>query len=229
MPIDFFDSIASGYDQTNRILSLGMDGIWRRKMLAHLPAENGLRVLDVATGTGDVAILLAADLRVVEVVGIDVSEKMLQRVCQKKSAHDFSDKIHLVQGSGLLLSFPDKSFDVVTIGFGVRNFSDLMQGLKEAFRVLKPAGKIIILEFSIPAAFMLRAMYRLYLQHFVPLIGGLCTGQRFAYNFLVRSILVFPDGYRFMRMLVQVGFFSTGNQGLLGGGVTIYSAVREQE
>ena len=229
MVTDLFDAVASGYDKTNRILSFGLDPAWRNKMLVHLPAGTGLRVLDMATGTGDVALALARDVRVREVVGIDLSEGMIKLAREKIAQSGFSGKVRLVQGSALALDFPDRSFDVVTVGFGVRNFSDLMQGLMEAFRILKPKGKIIVLEFSLPASFFVKAGYVFYLKHVVPSLGAFCTGRRAAYDYLVRSILAFPCGERFSRILAQVGFLTHKRYALACGGVTVYVAERGQE
>ncbi|MBF0331046.1 MAG: ubiquinone/menaquinone biosynthesis methyltransferase [Candidatus Omnitrophica bacterium] len=229
MPIDLFNSISAGYDQTNRVLSFGLDRTWRDRMREHLPAGNGLRVLDLATGTADVAIAMASDPRVVEVIGIDLSDGMLSLGKEKVFAKGLSDKVRLEKGNALALEFSDKSFDVVTVGFGVRNFGDLIKGLTEAYRVLKPGGRIIALEFSLPASPLSRSGYRFYLKWCVPFIGGLCTGRISAYNYLVRTILAFPYGERFERIMAQVGFMDGARCSLMAGGVTIYTAVRARE
>ncbi len=229
MPTDLFNAIASGYDKANWILSLGLDQLWRRKMVSFLPRGNGLRVLDLATGTADVAIAMAGDPRVAEVVGVDLSDEMLRCGREKVIAQGFSGKIRLMKADVFALDFPERSFDVVTIGFGARNFDDLMQGLMGASRVLKPGGKIIVLEFSMPEGVIVRLGYGVYLKCLVPLIGVLCTGKLSAYNYLVRTILAFPYGERFCRILAQVGFIPQGRYKLALGGVTIYTAVRGQE
>jgi demethylmenaquinone methyltransferase/2-methoxy-6-polyprenyl-1,4-benzoquinol methylase len=173
-----------------------------------------------------VAIALAGDERVARVVGVDLSEGMLDLARAKVSRRGLSDKVSLVRGDVLALDVPDNSVDAITVGFGVRNFSDLMKGLKEAYRVLKPGGRIIILEFSMPASWFLKAFYGFYLNCCVPLIGAICTGRLSAYNYLVRTIMAFPSGENFSRILSQAGFKAGVRHPLMFGIVTVYTAER---
>jgi demethylmenaquinone methyltransferase/2-methoxy-6-polyprenyl-1,4-benzoquinol methylase len=222
MSTEIFNAIAPRYDMTNRILSLGMDTGWRRKILEHLPTGRDLRVLDLATGTGAVAMALARDERVAEVVGVDLAESMLCIGRAKVARELLGSKVNLLVGDALALDFPDRRFDAVTVAFGLRNFPDVMKGLMEAYRVIRPGGRLIVLEFSSPQKFPQKYVYVFYLNILVPLIGTLLTGKREAYCHLSSTVRAFPYGERFSRMIAQVGFEDVEHCELAMGAVTVY-------
>lgn len=198
-----FNDIASSYDRLNHIMSFGIDRSWRRKAVrAIADSEQPLRVLDVATGTGDFAIAIAKKLsQGSEIVGIDLSEQMLEVGRQKVPRN-----IALQQGDVECLDFEEDSFDRVSVAFGVRNFEHLEQGLSEMYRVLRPGGKLVILELSYPDNPFLLGCFNLYALHFLPFIGGLISGQKEAYAYLPKSILAFPKAEKFVPLLRQLGF-----------------------
>ena len=198
-----FNDIASSYDRLNHIMSFGVDRSWRRKAVrAIADSEQPLRVLDVATGTGDFAIAIAKKLsKGSEIVGIDLSEQMLEIGRQKVQGN-----IALQQGDVECLDFEEDSFDRVSVAFGVRNFEHLEQGLSEMYRVLRPGGKLVILELSYPDNPFLLGCFKLYALHFLPFIGGLISGQKEAYVYLPKSILAFPKAEKFVPLLRQLGF-----------------------
>ena len=198
-----FNDIAPSYDKLNHIMSFGIDRSWRRKAVrAIADSEQPLRVLDVATGTGDFAIAIAKKLsQGSEIVGIDLSEQMLEVGRQKVSGN-----IALQQGDVECLDFEEDSFDRVSVAFGVRNFEHLEQGLSEMYRVLRPGGKLVILELSYPDNPFVLWCYKLYALHFLPFIGGLISGQKEAYAYLPKSILAFPKAEKFVPLLRQLGF-----------------------
>ncbi|MBF0618842.1 MAG: bifunctional demethylmenaquinone methyltransferase/2-methoxy-6-polyprenyl-1,4-benzoquinol methylase UbiE [Candidatus Omnitrophica bacterium] len=222
--MSMFDRIALQYDALNGILSLGMDIGWRRAMIQELPAATGLQVLDLATGTADVAILLAQDARVARVVGIDVADKMLEIGAGKVQKAGLSEKIELRNIDACALPFPQACFDVVTVAFGVRNFPDLMRGLMEARRVLKPGGRFLVLEFSAPQNPILKPFHAVYLHGIVPFLGGFLARDLKAYQYLSRTIRMFPYGEQFSRILKQVGFTIVSRVELALGAVTMYRA-----
>ncbi len=224
MSTEIFNAIAPRYDATNYALSLGMDIGWRRRITDHLPVGDSLAALDLATGTADVALVLARHPRVGRVVGIDVATGMLDLARAKVRKAGFERKIELAAGDALALDFPDESFDVLTVAFGIRNFSDLMRGLAEAYRVLKPGGCFIVLEFSTPRGFVQRAVHGFYLKHMVPFIGMLLTGRKEAYAYLSRTVKAFPYGDRFSRIIRQAGFGHVERVELAMGTATIYVA-----
>lgn len=226
MSTEFFDAIASRYDVTNYVLSFGMDIGWRRRMLFYLPEEGGVEVLDLATGTADVAIMFARHPRVRRVTGIDVAEAMLGQALAKVLKAGLAHKIELTAADALGLTFPDDKFDVITVAFGVRNFSDLMKGLSEAYRVLKPGGRFIVLEFSTPRGLFQKAVHAFYLMRLVPFVGMLLTGKGEAYAYLSRSAKAFPYGGRFERILRQAGFSRVEREELTLGTATIYVAIK---
>ena len=198
-----FNSIAPDYDRLNHIMSWGIDRGWRKKAVrALVDSSEPLRILDVATGTGDLAIDMARKLPPEsEIIGIDLSEKMLE-VGRKKVPQNVS----LQWGDVEALDFPEESFDRVSVAFGVRNFEHLEQGLSEMFRVMRPGGKLVILELSYPDNAFLLWCYKLYALRLLPFIGGLISGNRAAYTYLPNSILRFPKADQFVPILQRVGF-----------------------
>ncbi|MDP2654169.1 MAG: bifunctional demethylmenaquinone methyltransferase/2-methoxy-6-polyprenyl-1,4-benzoquinol methylase UbiE [Candidatus Omnitrophota bacterium] len=220
-----FDSIARGYDTANRLLTFGMDLGWRRKMLQSLPEGNGLAALDIATGTGDVPILMAQEQpRITRIHGLDLARDMLAKAGEKIRAAGLEEKIELRHGDAMGLPFPPGTFDLVTTAFGIRNIPAVNKALMEIFRVLKPGGRVLILESSVPENILMKAGYIVYLRAFMPLIGWAVSGNYKAYRYLNQTTERFPCGERFCRILKQTGFLNPKARPLCGGAATIYSA-----
>ncbi|MBO4282931.1 MAG: bifunctional demethylmenaquinone methyltransferase/2-methoxy-6-polyprenyl-1,4-benzoquinol methylase UbiE [Bacteroidales bacterium] len=198
-----FDAIAPDYDRLNHIMSFGIDKRWRRRAVRTIAdSQKPLRILDVASGTGDFAIAIAKKVHPEsEIIGIDLSEKMLE-VGRTK----VPDNITLQQGDVEALAFPDDHFNRVSVAFGIRNFEHLEQGLSEMHRVLRPGGKMVILELSYPDNPFLLWCYKCYTLHILPFIGGLISGDRKAYTYLPHSILAFPKADVIVPMLENIGF-----------------------
>ncbi len=198
-----FDEIAPTYDFLNHFLSGGTDIYWRwqtvRKVRANLPSHEAPKILDVATGTGDLAVMLAK-IPNSDIIGIDLSDEMLKRARLKKPT------IRFELGEAESLNFPDETFDAVTAGFGARNFENLQQGLNEFYRVLKPKGVAAILEPMIPRNGIIKNIYQWYFKHMLPKVASLFTKSDFAYDYLPRSVAVFPQGEDFLAYLKRAGF-----------------------
>jgi demethylmenaquinone methyltransferase/2-methoxy-6-polyprenyl-1,4-benzoquinol methylase len=216
-----FDNIAYRYDFLNRFLSGGTDILWRKKMLAELRSLSPKTILDVATGTGDVAIMAAKMLKPEKVTGIDISEKMLEIGRKKITKLLLNNKIDLLLGDSEAINSADNSFEAVTVAFGVRNFENLEKGLSEILRVLKPGGKLVILEFSRPVG-AFRWIYNLYMNNLAPFFGRLFCKDKEAYQYLHSSVKAFPEGETFLHILQQVGFKETTLNRLSLGICTIY-------
>ncbi len=218
-----FDRIAGKYDLLNHLLSFGLDLHWRKKMSCFLPAGNGLSFLDLATGTGDqlISIMNRTD-RILQAVGVDMSAQMLEIAGKKIKKYNWHTKVHLQSGEGGKIDFPDNTFDVVTISFGIRNFSDLQLSLSEIWRVLKPAGRLLILEFSLPQNPVLRRLHLFYLRRILPCIGRTISGDDYAYRYLNETIETFPYGDSFCSLLSKSGFAQVEAKALTGGIVMIY-------
>ena len=220
-----FDSIASRYDLLNRILSLGLDVRWRRRAVRTLSSSPPARLLDLATGTADVAIAAARRLDA-EIIGLDMSERMLERARRKVRNAGLDGRVSLRQGTAEALPFEPESFDAVTVAFGVRNFADLDRGLSEMARVLRSNGAAVVLEFSTPRGRCLSHLYRWYAYHLLPRIGGLISGNREAYEYLPRTATAFPSSWSFARLLRNAGFAHVTWEELSGGICTVYYAVK---
>lgn len=216
-----FDSIAYRYDFMNHFLSGGIDVYWRKKAISELSIIKPRNVLDVATGTGDVAILTQQLLEPERIIGIDLSEGMLQLGRQKVAKLGLSDKIELLKGDSEIMKFADNTFDAITVAFGVRNFENLGKGLAEMHRVLKPGGKLMVLEFSKPGK-GLQGLYNLYMKVVAPAVGKFVTKNRDAYRYLNDSVQAFPEGRNFLGILEKTGFKSTYLKRLSFGISTIY-------
>jgi demethylmenaquinone methyltransferase/2-methoxy-6-polyprenyl-1,4-benzoquinol methylase len=202
-----FDRIARRYDLLNRLLSFRRDVGWRRRLVRHLPQRPGQHVVDLATGTGDVLMaLLKTRGRVHCAFGIDPAGRMLGLARDKLAARGLMDRVRLVQGDAVHLALRDNGCDAATMAFGIRNVPDVAATLGEIRRVLKPGGRILILEFSLPENEAVRAIYLLYLRHIVPRIGGLISGDAAAYRYLNDSVEEFPDGKDFCAALRDAGF-----------------------
>lgn len=221
-----FDSIAWRYDFLNHFLSFGIDNIWRRRAIKIIArhVKNPI-ILDVATGTGDLAIS-AMKLNPVRITGIDISEGMLERGRKKIVRKGFEDKIGLVRCDSENMQFPDNTFDVAMAGFGVRNFRDILKGLSEMYRVLRPDGFLMILEFSNPQGSLFRRIYNFYFRRILPLTGRLFSGNRIAYSYLPDSVIRFPDNDKFAALLREAGFINTEQKRLTGGIVSIYTGFK---
>jgi demethylmenaquinone methyltransferase/2-methoxy-6-polyprenyl-1,4-benzoquinol methylase len=216
-----FDNIASRYDFLNRFLSGGIDILWRKKMISMLKADKPRFLLDVATGTGDVAIMSAKILRPQKITGIDISEGMLVIGRKKIAKLLLNNQIELIKGDSEAINSGDGSFDAVTVAFGVRNFENLEKGLSEIHRVLKPGGKLVVLEFSRPSG-PFRLIYNFYMQRLAPGVGKLFSKNREAYQYLHSSVKAFPEGETFLHILQQGGFHETSLNRLSLGICTIY-------
>lgn len=218
-----FDTIAPRYDLLNHVLSSGLDVVWRRKAVNLLAPHSPKRILDVATGTADLAIA-AVRLRPQQIVGIDLSEEMLRIGREKITRRALEQWISLQRGNAEQLDFPDGSFDAVTIAFGVRNFSNLERGLSEVYRVLAAGGWFVILEFSRPRSFPIRQLYRWYSRTIIPRLGGWISKHRDAYEYLPKTVDEFPDGEEMLAILRTIGFSPVTAYPLTFGIVTIYVA-----
>lgn len=218
-----FNRIAPAYDILNHILSLGQDFLWRRKVADGLDKEQKLRVLDLATGTGDLLLsLLRRNPNIVEAVGLDISENMMA-LCRKKIArHKFSDRVRLVRADAVNNPFMEESFDVVTMSFGIRNTPDPLETLIEIRRLLRPGGIALILEFSMPTNRILKNCHRLYLNSLVPLIGRIISGDVNAYRYLCTSIENFAGTEDFSRLIFNAGFSNVQITSLTFGVACIY-------
>ena len=221
-----FDSIAPNYDLLNRGTSLCVDTLWRAKMIKQLDPAVHRRILDVATGTADVAIQTVKRAKVDHVTGLDLSEGMLAYGRKKVTKQGLDDLIELVQGDSEDLPFPDDSFDAVTVSFGVRNFENLEKGLAEMQRVLRPGGKLVVLEFSRITFAPIRWAFNFYFGKIMPLIGRLQSKDPRAYSYLFESVQHFPSGQAFVRILDGVGYNQTACKPLTLGIASIYTAYK---
>ena len=217
-----FDKIAFRYDFLNRFLSVGIDISWRKKAIKQLKTLQPKYILDVATGTGDVAILADKMLHPTKIIGIDISTGMLEIGKKKIEKLQLQNKIELLEGDSETINFPDNSFDAITVAFGVRNFQNLEQGLSEMLRVLKPGGKLVILEFSRPKNFAFKGVYNLYMNYLAPGFGKLIAKNKDAYQYLNDSVQRFPEGENFINILNKSGYKSTYYTALTLGICSIY-------
>lgn len=222
-----FDKIAPKYDTLNRVLSLGVDVWWRKKALSYLQESKPRKILDVATGTADVAIMAAKMLQPESITGIDISNQMLDFGRIKIKDQGLDAMITLETGDSENLRFEDNSFDAVTVAFGVRNFEHLEKGLADMCRVLRPGGRVVILEFSKPRLFPFKQLYNAYFKYVLPLIGRLTSRDIRAYTYLFESVQVFPEGDDFLQKLHQTGYHQPTCKRLTLGICSIYSAIKK--
>ena len=222
-----FDGIAGTYDLLNHLLSAGVDILWRRWTIDALELKAGCWILDLATGTGDLGLEAAARDSGVRVVGADLSRPMLRLGTRKKEKRP--GQLFFLCGDAERLPFSDARFQAVTIGFGVRNFSDLATGLREIYRVMRPGGRLAILEFSRPRAFLLRRVYFFYFKYILPGIGRLVSRNPRAYRYLYESVMDFPEGDAFLRRLARAGFVEPEERRFSFGIATLYMARKNEE
>ncbi|MBT5506609.1 bifunctional demethylmenaquinone methyltransferase/2-methoxy-6-polyprenyl-1,4-benzoquinol methylase UbiE [Cyclobacteriaceae bacterium] len=217
-----FNSISGKYDFLNHFLSLGIDILWRKRAVRLLKKHQPKLILDIATGTGDFAIE-ALSLNPEKIIGVDISEGMLSVGREKLIKKNLTDKIELISGDSEFLPFKDNFFDAVIVSFGVRNFENLEKGLSDMLRVLKPGGKVVILEFSKPKSFPFKQIYQFYFQWILPKIGKLISKNHAAYTYLPDSVEAFPDGDDFLNILNKIGFQKNQCTPLTLGISSIYS------
>lgn len=224
-----FEKIASRYDLANRVLSLGLDKSWRKRMLDFLPEKKSMVHLDVATGTGDVIVLLRSSSNLIsKSIGIDKSPKVLMLAEKKIIRHPFYSSTTLKIGDGEKLPLDASSVDVATLAFGIRNFASVEKGLAELYRVLKKGGRAMILEFSTPKNSLIRLLYFFFLRTFVPLVGGVISGSLSSYRYLNRTIESFPSGDDFVALMQKSKFENIFVVPMLFGGVTLYVGERKK-
>ena len=220
-----FNSIAGKYDFLNHFLSAGIDIYWRKKAISLLQKSQPKQILDIATGTGDFAIE-ALKVNPEKITGIDISDGMLAVGREKLQRKGLASKIELLNGDSENLQFEAGTFDAVTAAFGVRNFENLEKGLSEMNRVLKPGGRVVILEFSKPTAFPMKQGYNFYFKNILPVFGKLISKDQSAYTYLPESVQAFPDGRAFLAILEKVGFKDTQWQSLTFGICSIYTGIK---
>lgn len=223
---EMFDSIAPRYDLLNHTLSMQVDRLWRRRAVRIVRRCRPRRILDVATGTGDLAIALARSIRDVRVLGVDLSQRMLDAARAKVAARGLDGRIVLEQGDAERLAVADASVDVATVAFGVRNFGDLEAGLRELARTLKPGGTVVILEFSRPRCRLFRTIYEFYTGRILPRIGGWVSRDKRAYEYLPASVGAFPSPKEFLSLLAQAGFRNCRARSQSFGIAQIYTGQR---
>lgn len=220
-----FNSISGNYDFLNHFLSLGIDVRWRKKAINLLRESNPQQILDVATGTGDFAIATLS-LNPDKVIGVDISEGMLEVGKKKMKDRGLDGKIELRLGDSENLPFPENKFDAVIVAFGVRNFETLEKGLAEMLRVLKPGGKVVVLEFSKPRSFPFKQFYNFYFNFVLPKIGRMVSKDPAAYTYLPESVQAFPDGSDFVNILSRLGYKNTTCKPLTFGISSLYTGIK---
>ena len=221
-----FDTISGNYDGLNRVISFGIDIKWRKKVLKLVSDKNPKTVLDIATGTGDLAILMT-NTSAEKIIGLDISAGMLEVGRNKIKAKNLSDKIEMILADSENMPFEDNTFDAITVAFGVRNFENLDKGLTEILRVLKPDGIFVILETSVPDKTPYKQGYSFYSKNILPLIGKLFSKDNSAYQYLSESASVFPYGEALNNILRKIGFIEVKSMPQTFGVATIYSASKK--
>lgn len=221
-----FDTISGNYDDLNRVISFGIDVKWRKNVLKLIAEKKPTTILDIATGTGDLAILMAAT-NAEKIIGLDISAGMLEVGKKKITEKKLDNKIEMVLGDSENIPFENDYFDAITVAFGVRNFENLEVGLSEILRVLKPGGRFVILETSVPTQFPFKQGYHLYTKNILPLIGKLFSKDKVAYSYLSESASHFPYGEGLNNILRKVGFIDVKHLPQTFGVATIYSASKK--
>jgi demethylmenaquinone methyltransferase/2-methoxy-6-polyprenyl-1,4-benzoquinol methylase len=223
-----FDQISPTYDRVNRVMTFGLDQIWRKKLCAFLPEKKQMCILDCATGTGDQIIALMEkrpDIAIV--IGIDLAETMIELGKDKIAEKQYANQITFQVADALQIPYPDNHFDCVTISFGIRNVTDIMAAFKEFRRVLKPGGRVLILEGTIPRTKWLRSLHLFYLRHFLPRIGGLISKNFKAYRYLNKTIETFPQGEMLNGKMRAAGLIKVHSNLIFGGITTVYQGDKD--
>lgn len=221
-----FDTISGNYDGLNRVISFGIDIKWRKKVLQIVKSSNPKTILDIATGTGDLAILMT-ETNAEKIIGLDISVGMLEVGKQKIASKNLSQKIEMMVGDSEKMPFEDNTFDAITVAFGIRNFENLEKGLSEILRVLKPNGSFVILETSNPTKSPYKQGYVFYTKNILPLIGKIFSKDNVAYGYLSESASVFPFGEALNNILKKIGFINVVDMPQTFGVATIYSASKK--
>ncbi len=221
-----FNNISKTYDFLNHFLSLGIDIIWRKKAINELIKDKPQTILDVATGTGDFAFEALEKLKPKKIIGVDISQGMLNIADKKILKRGKSDVFEVRLGDSEKLLFDNDSFDAVTVAYGVRNFENLEKGIADMLRVLKPNGKAVILEFSKPKAFPIKQLYNFYFSYITPTVGKVFSKDASAYSYLPESVAAFPDGAKFIALMDKVGYKNTKCKPLAFGICSIYTGIK---
>lgn len=221
-----FNDIAPRYDFLNHVLSLGIDKLWRKRLIKGIVKHNPESVLDMATGTADLAIALAKKSANTSVVGIDISENMLSVGVEKVTKLKLNNRISFTKASAESIPFADNSFDAAMVAFGVRNFENPLNGLKEMLRVIKPGGSINVLEFTTPRLWIVRFFYQFYFKRILPWVGRTISGHKTAYTYLPNSVAVFQERQNFVNLLVEAGFVEANFKLQSFGIAAIYRATK---
>lgn len=220
---NMFNNIAHKYDFLNRFFSLGIDTLWRKRLVKQVAKLQADKILDLASGTGDLAIALSKTIPQAQIIGADISENMLAIARQKVIKKGLQSQIQLEIGDAEYLKYEDKTFDLLTVAFGVRNYEHLLKGLSEMQRVTKLGGHVFILEFSKPKIFPIKQLYHFYFTSILPFFGKLISKNKSAYSYLPQSVQAFPDGQDFIEILEQAGYSHCQQQRLSFGIASIYS------
>lgn len=220
-----FDTISENYDGLNRVISLGIDVSWRKKVVKLVSKNNPKQILDIATGTGDLALMMSS-LHPDRIVGLDISAGMLEVGKQKIAKANLSDKIEMVVGDSENIPYEDNTFDAITVSFGVRNFENLDKGLSEILRVLKPGGIFVVLETSNPTKFPFKQGYKFYTNYILPIIGKLFSKDKVAYSYLSETANSFPFGEAFNNILRKNGFKNANSLPVTFGVASIYTSTK---
>lgn len=223
---DMFNNISKTYDMLNRVMTMGIDTIWRKKAIRSLESLKPQLMLDVATGTGDFALESIRILNPKKIIGVDISQGMLDVAQEKINKKGLQAQFEVLLGDSEMLPFEDNTFDAVTVAFGVRNFENLEKGLGDILRVLKPGGKAIVLELSNPKSFPIKQFYQFYFHKVTPAIGKLISKDASAYSYLPESVAKFPDGARFAEITTNLGFVETRVRPQTFGFCTIYECTK---
>jgi demethylmenaquinone methyltransferase/2-methoxy-6-polyprenyl-1,4-benzoquinol methylase len=223
---NMFNNISKTYDFLNHFLSLGIDIIWRKQAINELVKDKPQTILDVATGTGDFAFEALEKLKPKKIIGVDISQGMLNIADEKILKRGKSDVFEVKLGDSEKLLFDDNSFDAVTVAYGVRNFENIEKGITDMLRVLKPNGKAVILEFSKPKAFPIKQLYNFYFNYVTPTVGKVFSKDASAYSYLPESVAAFPDGEKFTALMDKVGYKNTKCKPLAFGICSIYTGTK---
>ena len=219
-----FNGIAPSYDLLNHLLSFGIDRRWRREAIAGLKRFQPKHLLDIATGTGDFALLAAKMLQPESIVGADLSEEMMKVAAQKAKKEGLAEVLHFERQDCMSLTFPDKTFDALTVAYGLRNYEDLDRGLKEMRRVLRPGGRLVALELTTPPRFPMKQLFAIYSRFLMPLLGRLISGDGKAYAYLPATMEAFPQAEEMTKVLEKAGFSDVAFRRFTFGLCTLYTA-----